>query len=111
MLSEKNAAGNRSRDIMGNLQVGFTPFFKINEKLAITTDLTMVGNVRQGKTFDMKGNTGISGLNGYFITASAGISYNFGKGTKNILWKTDASDLTERLEALEAENIGYENAC
>ncbi len=37
------------------------------------------------------------------MTMTAGVSDNFGKGTKNILWKEEGAELEARIDALEAE--------
>ncbi len=63
-MSGRTLTDQPTREFMGVLQLGFTPYFKINDKLSITTDLTLLGNVRQGKTFDMHSLTGIGGFSG-----------------------------------------------
>lgn len=102
-MSGTTTAGNRGRDLMGHIQFGVTPRFKLNEKLAINTDLTFVGNMLQGRTFDFKSNNPYgNGFNGYMATATVGVSVTLGKGDKSVDWKPEASGLQEKLDSLEA---------
>jgi hypothetical protein len=109
-MTGTRANGVRGRDLMVHLQLGFTPTFKINEKVAINADLTVVGNLLQGNTFDFQGASSISGFGGYFMTMSAGVAINIGGGDKNMDWKERESGMAGLVDslAMELANLKYQ---
>jgi OOP family OmpA-OmpF porin len=91
-------------DKIGGLVIGLSPIFKLSDKLAITTDLSVVGTFAQQHTYDYRAMPTIPGFDGYYGTASIGISLYLGKKSTHIDWKfEDDAALKKRLEELEAE--------
>jgi OOP family OmpA-OmpF porin len=97
--------GVKSKDRTGLFIAGFTPIFRVTEKISITADLSMVGTVKQDNTFDFQTRISRQGFDGYYATMSAGISISLGKKDKNIDWKFGDNDLKARIDSLEVELI------
>jgi len=93
----------KRRDFMGNVMLGVTPKYKLSERMSLTGDLSMVGNVKGTSAFDMKTNASTSGFGSYFITMSVGMSYSLGKGTKNMEWKGEGAEMEAKMDSLRAE--------
>jgi|TARA_R110000737_G_scaffold202403_1_gene221614 OOP family OmpA-OmpF porin len=91
-------------DRVGGLVIGISPIFKLGNNLAITTDLSVIGTFSQQRTYDFKAKSSVLGFDGYYGTASIGISLYLGKKSSHIDWKfEDDEALKKRLDALEAE--------
>ena len=76
-----------SIDKMMHSIVGLTPQFKINERICINADLSMLFHVRQNRTFDFQYQLPAeAGFTGSFINLSIGASYYLGKKSKHIDW-------------------------
>lgn len=91
-------------DRVGGLIVGFSPIFKVGNRLAITTDLSVIGTFTQQRSFDFQTTTKAPGFDGYYGTATVGVTLYLGKKSSHIDWKFNEDEaLKKRLEELEAE--------
>lgn len=74
--------------------IGLTPQYKINERICINADLSMLFHIRQNRTFDFQYQLpAAAGFTGSFINLSIGASYYLGKNSKHIDWTYSEQDL------------------
>lgn len=86
----------KKSDDMVNLTFGISPQFKINERIALTGDISMINNIRQNVTFDMTSPiTGMGGIRGSFYNASIGIQFYIGKNERHADWVPSGIDMSE----------------
>lgn len=103
-LKDVSATPVSGFDRIGGLVVGVSPIFKLGNKMSITTDLSVIGTFRQTHTFDYRNKPQIFGFDGYYGSASIGLSYYLGKKETHLDWKyEDDAALKKRLDELEAE--------
>lgn len=83
--------------------IGFTPLYKVSEKLSIQGDISFMSNIRQNKGFDfevlpVEG----GGFSAYYASATIGINYYLGSAAKHADWsytpRLKASDLAKLIE-------------
>jgi OOP family OmpA-OmpF porin len=75
----------KNTDDMVNFMFGFTPQYKINEKIAVNADFSAIMHAKQGRKFDYTNNKNTS-INGYFFNWSVGVSYALGTKEKHADW-------------------------
>ncbi len=100
-------------DQMLSAIIGISPQVRLSDRVSLFGDLTAVGNVRQDLTFDgAVNNRTIRGFDGFYITASAGISISLGKNQVHADWYIEESideeqiaSLEERIEKVETDLI------
>lgn len=100
-------------DQMLFLTVGLTPQVKISDRITLFADASLSGNVRQNLNFDgTSRNDEARGFDGYFVTATAGISISLGKNNVHADWYSKANadeekikDLQDRLAKIETDLI------
>lgn len=106
-------------DELLHIMAGITPQFKLSKKLALTLDVTALGNVRQHRTWDGLNRAGsfsdrrdIRGVDGFIVTASAGLTFYIGSNKEHAdwvaddtLWKDEILKLEERVAKLESDLI------
>ncbi|MFC4690756.1 OmpA family protein [Dokdonia genika] len=100
-------------DNMISFMAGITPQIKITNRVAFVADLTVVGNVRQNLTFDGLQDQGqVSGFDGFYVNATAGINIYLGKAEKHADWyssknvaEEQIADLQNRLAKVETDLI------
>jgi hypothetical protein len=91
-------------DRIGQLIIGVAPMFKLNKKMAITADLSVIGAFSQQRSFDFKTAKSSPGFDSYYGTATVGLTYYVGKKNEHIDWKLEDNDaLKKRMDELEAE--------
>ncbi len=90
-------------DKFGSIILGVTPMFKLSSRVALTTDLSIIGNFRQHHTFDYREKHQLKGLDGYYATATLGLSIYLGKESSHVDWKFENDDLLKRIIALEED--------
>lgn len=96
---------NTDKMLVGRL--GLSPIFKLGNKFMLSTDLTFNGHLKQGVTFDRYESNEINGngVDGYFFTASVGLTYYIGKAEKHADWtfpkKIDVDGYERRIAELE----------
>jgi OOP family OmpA-OmpF porin len=80
-------------DRMMHTIFGLTPQYKINERLCINADLSILFHVRQNRTYDFQYALPVqAGFTGSFINLSIGASYYLGKKSKHIDWTYPEQD-------------------
>jgi OOP family OmpA-OmpF porin len=74
-------------DIMINVMMGTTGQYKVNERLALNLDLTMISHLLQTFTFDMYNSAKRGGFDGVLLNVNMGVSFYLGKKPQHIDWK------------------------
>lgn len=111
-LSAKEPIDNANNDQMLHAIVGLTPQLRLGNRVALTADVSAIGNTRQDVTWD---GTAVS-TDGYFdglmINFSAGLTFYLGKNDKHADWYTPESvfedklaDHEERISKIETDLI------
>jgi OOP family OmpA-OmpF porin len=74
-------------DEMINIIYGITPQIKLNERMSLNMDVSMMSHIRQQSTFDFQPNplTG-GGFSGYYFNLSIGATYYIGKNKTHADW-------------------------
>ncbi|MEH6405703.1 MAG: OmpA family protein [Leeuwenhoekiella sp.] len=88
-------------DQMLFVTAGITPQIKLTDHIVIMGDLSIFGNVRQDYTFDGTGKTKVHGFNGYYLDASAGITFYLGKNKTHADFYNSGGELQGELDSLE----------
>jgi OmpA-OmpF porin, OOP family len=73
-------------DRMVNFLFGFTPQYKINERIAVNIDASFIWHIYQQYTFDMTSNVYKRGFDGFIANATVGVNYYLGKNEKHYDW-------------------------
>ena len=73
-------------DRMVNFLFGFTPQYKINDRIAINVDASFIWHIYQQFTFDMKNSVFQRGFDGFIANATVGVNYYLGKNKKHYDW-------------------------
>lgn len=96
-------------DYMLNFIVGITPQIRLSDRIALTGDLSAIGHVRQDIGFNGLGGNNLRGFDGFYVTATAGITFYLGKAKKHADWydsdKLRMDDLDNRLSKVETDLI------
>ena len=74
------------RDRMVNFLFGFTPQYKINNRMAINVDATFIWHIYQQYTFDMYSAVTKRGFDGFIANATVGVNYYLGKHPEHHDW-------------------------
>jgi OOP family OmpA-OmpF porin len=74
------------RDRMVNFLFGFTPQYKINNRMAINVDATFIWHIYQQYTFDMHTSVSKRGFDGFIANATVGVNYYLGKHPEHYDW-------------------------
>ncbi|MDO9274855.1 MAG: OmpA family protein [Lutibacter sp.] len=95
-------------DQMLNLIAGVTPQFKLSDRLALTGDLSVIGNVRHSNTWDgaqplstVVDNNQLRGLNGMLVNASVGLTFYLGKKAIHADWYSEEDVIMSKLDSLD----------
>ena len=89
VLTAKEPIDRKGKDEMLNIIAGITPQLKLGEKMALTGDVSLIGNSRQDYSWDGTGNTDRRGWNGYMMNFSLGLTFYLGKNEKHADWVPD----------------------
>lgn len=100
-FSPKEPVELDGNDQMLNFIVGITPQIKLGNRVALTTDLSVIGNVRQNYTWDGTETTPTRGFDGRMVNFSAGLTFYLGKNEKHADWAPHELILEERLADVE----------
>ncbi|NVK66299.1 MAG: OmpA family protein, partial [Flavobacteriales bacterium] len=94
-------------DVMGNFIAGITPQYMVTDRFSVNLDWSMIFHGAQDNHFDFQTKTTRNGVNGFYMTASVGVSVYLGKNNKHADWApsefgggTDQG-LIDRITALE----------
>ncbi len=88
------------------VDVGFTPQFKISNKVSLFLDLALQMNMKQQRNFDTFGSNNNIGIQGFNYMATLGLNVYFGKEKEHADWFYGMSEndkLKLRIDALEAK--------
>ncbi|WP_026452712.1 OmpA family protein [Aequorivita capsosiphonis] len=99
-LAPEEAINADEKDNMMHVMAGLSPQIKLSNRIALTTDLTVIGNVRQNYTWDGTELTNSRGFNGMMINVSAGLTFYLGKNEKHADWVSRENTMTEELDSL-----------
>src|SRR5690606_22564807 len=100
-LTAKEPVELDNTDQMLNVIAGISPQIKLGERMALTTDVSLIGNTRQDYTWDGTGVTEKRGWNGYMMNFSLGLTFYLGKNEKHADWVPDQFKFEELLAAHE----------
>ncbi len=96
-------------DQMLTLIAGITPQLRLGDRVALTGDLSVLGNVRHSQTWDgaqpldaTLNNNEIRGLNGYIVNASIGLTFYLGKNAVHADWYSEEKQIMSELQALDS---------
>jgi OOP family OmpA-OmpF porin len=103
VLSDASSVKIPGKDKFGSIVFGVTPMFKLSNRISLMTDLSVHGNFRQNNAFDFNSPQVLAGLDGYYATATIGLSIYLGKNASHMDWKFEGDELMKRIEALEAD--------
>src|SRR5690606_31614306 len=81
-----NDKGIKGNDDMLNFTFGARPQFKINERWALTADLSFIFHANQTYGFGMQKKSKHGSIDGYFNTLSIGATYYIGKNKTHADW-------------------------
>jgi OOP family OmpA-OmpF porin len=76
----------KKSDDMVNFIFGATPQFKVTERLSLNADLSFIFHHNQTYQFDMQNLSQHGAIDGYFLNASLGATFYFGKATSHADW-------------------------
>lgn len=77
---------NPENDRMVNFLFGFTPQFKLTDRIALNVDASFVWHIYQQYTFDMYSNVYNRGFDGFLANASVGANIYLGKNKQHCDW-------------------------
>src|SRR5690606_10850277 len=69
-----------------NVIAGITPQLRLGNRVALTTDISVMGIARMHRNWDAMGKTERRGLNGSLVTATAGLTVYLGKHERHADW-------------------------
>lgn len=93
-LAPKEPLEGTSDDHMLNVIAGITPQIRLSNRVALTTDVSMVGNIRQDYSWDGTETGSKRGFDGLVVNVSAGLTFYLGKNEKHADWIYEENDLT-----------------
>jgi OOP family OmpA-OmpF porin len=76
----------KKSDDMVNFIFGATPQFKVTERFSLNADLSFIFHHNQTYQFDMQHLSQHGAIDGYFLNASLGATFYFGKATSHADW-------------------------
>lgn len=95
-------------DQMLHLMAGVTPQFKLSDRLALTGDLSVIGNANHANTWDgaqplntVVDNNQLRGLNGMLVNASVGLTFYLGKKAIHADWYSKEDVIMSKLDSLD----------
>lgn len=101
-LDAKEPIDLNGTDQMLNIVFGVSPQVKLGERMALTTDVSLIGNTRQNYTWDGTKTTTKRGWNGYLMNFSLGLNFYLGKHEKHADWVPEQFKFEELMSDHEA---------
>lgn len=89
---------------MGNLIIGISPIFKINDRFTIKLDATGIKHMHRKYTMDMNESRKIRGMDGFIGTLTLGLQVNLGKEKVHADWYFDKPNQAENAEIRDLKN-------
>ena len=96
-LKAKEPVDLSQKDNMLNIIAGITPQLRLGDRMALTGDVSLIGNTRQDYSWDGTGFTTRRGWNGYKMDFSLGLTFYLGKNEKHADWVPDQFKFEELL--------------
>lgn len=88
-------------DNMMNLMVGFSPQFRLGNRVALTTDFAAITHAFQRYNIDGTGRVTEPGFTGLTLNASVGLTFYLGGNEVHADWYSEESQMMSELEQLE----------
>ncbi|EDM44551.1 OmpA domain protein [unidentified eubacterium SCB49] len=95
-------------DNMLHIMGGITPQVRLSNSIALTADVTAMGNIRQRMTWDgasLNSSNGVSnenrGVDAFIVNASLGLTFYLGSNEKHADWVADDTVLKDKVMELE----------
>lgn len=92
----KGKSSSEGWDQMLHAMIGITPQLRLNDRLALSVDLTVLAHAYQSRTYDFSRRNHNPGVDGYLYNLSFGIQYAFGNKRMYADW-VPTPDLTQEL--------------
>ncbi len=103
LLDVKEPIQIDGKDGMTNFIAGLTPQFKLGNSVALTTDLSVIGNIDQNYTWDgTETTTPDRGFRGFLVNFSAGLTFYLGGNEKHADWYSEENMMADKIEDLES---------
>ena len=77
---------NPESDPMANFMFGFTPQFKLGNRVALFVDASFIWHIYQQYTFDMHNSVAKRGFDGFMANATIGFNFYLGKNETHMDW-------------------------
>ena len=106
----KNHKLLKETDEMVHLIFGLTPQYKVNEKIALNIDISMIQNFKQHYTFDYNSHNPANARRGSLANLTVGISYKIGPAERHYDWvfHEEIKDTVVDLKPIEDQVIKIE---
>ena len=106
----KNHKLVKETDEMVHLIFGLTPQYKVNEKVALNIDVSMIQNFKQHYTFDYNSHNPANARRGSLANLTVGISYKIGPAERHYDWvfHEEIKDTVVDLKPIEDQVIKIE---
>lgn len=101
MLSPQKPMELDKNDGMIHLIFGVSPQIRLGNRVAFTTDVSLIGHVGQNHTWDGTESSVIRGFDGMLMNFSAGFTFYLGKNEKHADWFTRKEMLNDILDNFE----------
>jgi outer membrane protein OmpA-like peptidoglycan-associated protein len=85
-MSLTSSKVNPDNDRMVNFMFGFTPQFKLNDRIALNVDASFIWHIYQQYTFDMYNSVFNRGFDGFIANATIGVNIYLGKKKQHCDW-------------------------
>lgn len=89
--------------------IGLTPQVRLSERVSMYVDATVIANIYQRYTYDLRTITNNHGIDGYLINLSLGFQFNFGRHAQHADWvvipdkNAEIQSLQRRVDQLEQQ--------
>ncbi len=85
-MSLTSSKVNPETDRMVNFMFGFTPQYKLNDRIALNVDASFIWHIYQQYTFDMYNSVYNRGFDGFLANATIGVNIYLGKKKQHCDW-------------------------
>jgi len=108
-IDHKEPVDFDSNDEMLHIMAGITPQIKITNSIAFFADVSVIGNIRQTKTWDGTQVSNVKGVDGSIVNASAGFTFYLGKNEKHADWFSEDKAYEDKITELSGRVDKLEN--
>lgn len=99
-LSYKEPIDISDNDQMLNFIAGITPQIKLADRVALNADLSIIGNIRQDRTFDGTQRQVAADFDGFYVNATLGLSIYLGKNQVHADWYAKDKNMANDLDSI-----------